>query len=175
MVGHWLAAVLALLWASHAVAAVNGVSGQIQARLVITAGCEVQSAGSTAATGSPGALDFGDQGPTWTAPIGANVASGGSALQVACNPTVTGFSVTIDGGANGDGTTRRLSNGSRTIPYQLYQNAAGTERYSIGEQKTFAVSSGGQIPIPIFGAVVANTRALPAGIYRDTLRVTLNW
>lgn len=172
MVGRWLAGVIALLGVGTAVA---GVTGQIQARLTITAGCQVSSAGSTLPTGSMGTLDFGDQGPTWSAPIGASVSNGGSALQVACNPSVTGFSVSIDGGANGDGATRRLSNGSRTIPYQLYQNAAGTERYSIGEQKTFAVSSGGQIPIPIFGAVVANTSALPVGIYSDTLRVTLDW
>ncbi len=172
MVGHVLLAALALLWVGDAVAA---VTGQIQARLIITAGCQVSSAGSTLPAGQMGNLDFGDQGPTWTAPIGASVSSAGNTLQVACNPSVTGFSVTIDGGTNGDGTTRRLSNGSRTIPYQLYLNAAGTDRYRIGEQKTFAVSSGGQIPIPIFGAVVANTRALPAGIYSDTLRVTLDW
>ncbi|WP_445764962.1 Csu type fimbrial protein [Pseudomonas sp. RIT-To-2] len=155
--------------------AVAALSGQIQARLTITAGCEISSAGSTVPSGSMGNLDFGDQGPTWTAPIGASVSSGSNALQVACNPSVTGFSVTIDGGTNGDGTTRRLSNGSRTIAYQLYLNAAGTERYSIGEQKTFAVHRDGQIPIPIFGAVVANTSALPAGVYSDTLRVTLDW
>ncbi len=168
----WPWILLAALWMDDAMAA---MTGQIQASLVITAGCQVNSAGSTLSSGQIGTLDFGDQGPTWTAPIGASVSNGSNALQVACNPSVTGFSVTIDGGANGDGTTRRLSNGNRTIPYQLYQNAAGTERYSIGEQKTFAVSSGGQIPIPIFGAVVANTSALPAGTYSDTLRVTLDW
>ena len=151
------------------------VTGQIQARLIITAGCEVSSGSSTVPAGNMGNLDFGDQAPTWIAPIGASVSNGGNNLQVACNPSVTGFSVTIDGGNHGDGTTRRLSNGTRTIPYQLYHDAAGTERYSIGEQKTFAVSSGGQIPIPIFGAVVANTSALPAGVYSDTLRVTLDW
>ncbi|MCF5398478.1 fimbrial major subunit CsuA/B family protein, partial [Pseudomonas syringae] len=32
-----------------------------------------------------------------------------------------------------------------------------------------------QVPIPVFGSVVANTRALPAGIYTDTLTVTLDW
>lgn len=154
------------------------VSGQIQARLVITAGCEVNSGDSTLPSGSVGALgtlDFGAQAPTWASPIGASLDTAAGAVQVACNPSVTGFTVTIDGGAHGDGSTRRLSNGRQTIPYLLYLNPAGTERYSIGQQKTFSVSSGGQVPIPIFGAVVANTSALPAGVYSDTLTVTLDW
>lgn len=154
------------------------VSGQIQARLVITAGCEVNSGASALPSGSVGelgGLDFGAQGPTWASPIGASLDTAAGALQVACNPSVTGFTVTIDGGTHGDGSTRRLSNGRQTIPYQLYQNPAGTQRYNIGQQTTFSVNSGGQVPIPIFGAVVANTSALPAGVYSDTLTVTLDW
>jgi spore coat protein U-like protein len=94
---------------------------------------------------------------------------------VACNPSVTGFTVTIDGGTHGDGTTRRLSNGRQTLPYQLFLDASGSQRYSIGQQHNFAVTSGAQIPIPVFGTVVANTRAVPAGVYTDTLTVTLDW
>ncbi|MEG2797403.1 MAG: spore coat protein U domain-containing protein, partial [Pseudomonas sp.] len=96
-------------------------------------------------------------------------------LNVACNPSVTGFTVTIDGGAHGDGATRRLSNGRQTIPYQLFLDASGNQSYSIGQQHNFAVTSGAQIPIPVFGSVVANTRAVPAGVYTDTLTVTLDW
>ncbi|MCU1760223.1 spore coat U domain-containing protein [Pseudomonas sp. 14P_8.1_Bac3] len=153
------------------------VSGQIHARLTIIAGCEVTNGGSS---GSPvsdfGTLDFGEQGPTWNAPIKATLGEDGSGkLNVACNPSVTGFTVTIDGGAHGDGTTRRLSNGSQTLPYQLFLDASGNQSYSIGQQHNFAVTSGAQVPIPVFGAVVANTRAVPAGVYTDTLTVTLDW
>lgn len=52
---------------------------------------------------------------------------------------------------------------------------SGSQRYSIGQQHNFAVTSGAQIPIPVFGTVVANTRAVPAGVYTDTLTVTLDW
>ena len=51
----------------------------------------------------------------------------------------------------------------------------GQSAYSIGQQRNFVVTRGTQIPIPVFGSVVANTRALPAGIYTDTLTVTLDW
>lgn len=157
-------------------AANAAVSGQIQARLTIIAGCEVTNGGGSGSSVSDfGTLDFGQQGPTWDTPISASLGEGAGKLNVACNPSVTGFTVTIDGGTHGDGTTRRLSNGSQTIPYQLFLDASGNQRYSIGQHHNFAVTSGAQVPIPVFGAVVANTRALPAGVYTDTLTVTLDW
>jgi len=153
------------------------ISGQIQARLVIIAGCEVTTG---TAPGHPisnfGVLDFGQHGPTWNNPIKANLTGTSTEnLAVACNPSVTGFTVTINGGVNGDGTTRRLSNGSHTIPYSLFLDAAGSYSYSIGRQHNFAVTHAGQVPIPVFGTVVSNTRAVPAGVYTDTLTVTLDW
>ncbi len=153
------------------------VSGQIQARLTLIAGCEVTNSGNPDSPVSDlGDLDFGQQGPTWSNPIKANIADEVSGkLNVACNPSVTGFTVTIDGGTHGDGTTRRLSNGRQTVAYQLFLDAGGNRSYRIGQQHNFAVTSGAQIPIPVFGSVVANTRALPAGVYSDTLTVTLDW
>lgn len=153
------------------------ISGQFQARLVITASCQVSSGGSaTHPVTDPGMLDFGQQGPTWVNPIKASLTnSADGQLQVVCNPSVTGFTVSINGGLNGDGTTRRLSNGRLTIPYRLFVDASGSDSYSIGQQRNFAVSSGSRIPIPVFGSVVANTRAVPAGVYTDTLTITLDW
>jgi spore coat protein U-like protein len=166
---------VALVMPTHGAQA--AVSGQIYARLTITAGCEVTNGASPGSPASDvGTLDFGQQGPTWSSPIKADLTETGSGkLNVACNPSVTGFTVTIDGGTHGDGTTRRLSNGTWSIPYQLFVDASGNQRYSIGQQHNFAVTSGAQIPIPVFGSVVANTRALPAGVYTDTLTVTLDW
>ena len=166
-----------LLLADDAQAA---VSGQIHARLVITASCEVsKGVESTPVSPTTGTamLDFGSQGPTWNSALGAGVTNGDKApLSVSCNPSVvSSFTVTIDGGAHGDGTTRRLSNGRQTIPYRLSADPLGRSAYSIGQQRNFVVTRGTQIPIPVFGSVVANTRALPAGIYTDTLTVTLDW
>ena len=96
-------------------------------------------------------------------------------LLVLSNTTAGAITVTIDGGTHGDGNTRRLSNGRQTIPYQLFVDPSGVRSYSIGQQHNFAVTSAAQIPIPVFGSVVANTRAVPAGVYTDTLTVTLDW
>jgi spore coat protein U-like protein len=155
------------------------ISGQIQARLVISSGCEVTSGSSTVSGGMIsdfGVLDFGSQGPTWRNPVGADLDNGNNGkLAVTCNPSVTGFTVTIDGGTHGDGTTRRLSNGSQFIPYNLYFDAGRHNGYSIGQQRTFTVTTGTQVPIPVYGAIEVNTSALPAGVYTDTLMVTLDW
>lgn len=154
-------------------------SGLIQARLVITASCEVSKGVESAPvnpTGGTAMLDFGSQGPTWSNPLGAGFTDGDKApLAVSCNPSVSSFTVTIDGGTNADGTTRRLSNGRQMIPYRLSADPQGRSTYSIGQQRNFVVARGTQIPIPVFGSVVANTSALPAGIYTDTLTVTLDW
>ncbi|MFJ4376418.1 spore coat U domain-containing protein [Pseudomonas japonica] len=154
----------------------GAMSGQIQARLVITSACQVSN-DPTPQAPAGGVLDFGAQGPMWDSPLRATLdnATGSGNLQVSCNPAVRAFSVTINGGSNPDGATRRLSNGGVLIPYQLSTDPAGRSNYGIGQQLSFSVSSAAQIPIPIYGVVVANPKALPAGVYRDTLTVTLDW
>ncbi|QVM98826.1 spore coat protein U domain-containing protein [Pseudomonas sp. SORT22] len=153
------------------------MSGHIQARLVISSACQISGGPGTLETPGGGVLDFGSQGPSWTNPLrsGIEEATGDGRLQVRCNPAVRAFTVSINGGANGDGATRRLSNGRELIPYELSADPSGRARYNIGQTRNFSVSSAAQIPIPIYGAVVAHPKALPAGIYRDTLMVTLDW
>ncbi|AMB85657.1 spore coat protein [Pseudomonas agarici] len=148
--------------------------GTIQARLVISPACEVNVAGTNRPS-HLGRLDFGSPGPIWARPLNAHIRSDDEALQVACNSSVSGFTVTIDGGVNGDGTIRRLSNGRQTIPYRLTVDAAGIDSYRIGQQRNFAVDGGAWKPIPVYGAMVANINTLSAGTYRDTLTVTLDW
>ncbi|WP_442108017.1 Csu type fimbrial protein [Pseudomonas sp. NUPR-001] len=154
------------------------VSGHIQARLVISAACQVSGdPGGSLDNDGNGVLDFGSQGPSWTSPLRSHVDEEGSSgsLHVRCNPSVRAFTVSINGGAHGDGANRRLSNGRELIAYQLASDPSGSARYGIGQQRNFAISSAAQIPIPIYGVVVAHPQALPAGIYRDTLMVTLDW
>jgi spore coat protein U-like protein len=171
---YWMAGLVTagLLMTDDAQAALGG---QILARLTIIAGCEVTNTSSADSPASDFAtLDFGQHGPTWDEPVKASVSEdAGGPLNIACTPSVTGFIVTVNGGTHGDGTTRRLSNGRQTVPYQLFLDASGTQRYSIGQQHNFAVANGARVPL--FGSVVANTRALPAGVYTDTLTVTLDW
>jgi len=155
------------------------VSGQIQVQLVINAGCEVSLGGQGGGGASELAqLDFGSRGPTWAVPLNTQLRSHTGDLAVTCASAAqhpTQFTVTLDGGAHGDGTTRYLSNGTRTLPYQLSVDEAGKDHYPVGQQRQFTADTGTQVAIPVYGAVVANTRALPAGTYSDTLTVRLDW
>ncbi len=156
----------------------GAMSGHVQARLVLTSACQISNDPTPQAPApAGGVLDFGAQGPMWDNPLRAALddSVGNGNLQVSCNPQVRAFTVTINGGSNPSGTTRRLSNGGVLIPYQLSTDPAGRSNYGIGQQLSFSVSSAAQIPIPIYGVVVANPKALPAGVYRDTLTVTLDW
>ncbi|WP_313456256.1 spore coat U domain-containing protein [Pseudomonas sp.] len=156
----------------------GSTSGFIQARLVISAACQIESGDQPPATlGNPGLIDFGERGPNWDTPLRTRVdeAGGEGSLQISCTPEVRAFNVRINGGLNGDDGVRRLSNGRVMIPYQLAVDPAGNSRYGIGQARAFTINSTAQIPIPIYGVVVAQPRALPAGLYRDTLRVTLDW
>ncbi|CAG8865636.1 hypothetical protein PS627_01555 [Pseudomonas fluorescens] len=155
----------------------GSTSGFIQARLVINAACQISSEVQPATLANPGLLDFGAQGPNWKDPLRSRVdeAGGAGSLQISCTPSVRAFSVRINGGLNGDGAIRRLSNGRELIPYQLATDPAGAGRYGIGQARNFTIRSADQIPIPIYGVVIAQPQSLPAGLYRDTLRVTLDW
>ncbi|MFV3288585.1 spore coat U domain-containing protein [Pseudomonas sp. NY11955] len=159
-------------------AAHGSSSGFIQARLVISAACQISSNETQPAVlGNPGVLDFGERGPNWDQPLRSRVdeVGGEGSLQITCTPEVRAFNVRINGGLNGDDGIRRLSNGRELIPYQLAVDPGGNSRYGIGQARAFTIRSSQQVPIPIYGVVVAQPRALPAGLYRDTLRVTLDW
>ncbi|HEK1685398.1 TPA: spore coat protein U domain-containing protein [Pseudomonas putida] len=155
----------------------GSTTGFIQARLVISSACQISSDQQPATLGNPGLMDFGAQGPTWDVPLRTRVdeAGGQGSLQISCTPQVRAFSVRIDEGLNGGGGVRQLSNGRELIPYQLAVDPGGNSRYGIGQARTFTIQGTEQVPVPIYGVVVAQPRALPAGLYRDTLRVTLDW
>jgi hypothetical protein len=109
--------------------AAHGTStGFIQARLVISAACQIDSGQQPASLGNPGLIDFGARGPTWDQALTSRVdeAGGEGSLQISCSPQVRAFSVRINGGLNGSDGVRRLSNGRELIPYQLAVDPAAT-------------------------------------------------
>ncbi|MBJ9976404.1 spore coat protein U domain-containing protein [Pseudomonas sp. S75] len=152
-------------------------SGFIQARLVVSSACQISRDQQPASLDNPGLIDFGAHGPRIDGPLRTRIdgAGGQGSLQISCTPQVRAFSVHIDEGLNSGGGVRQLSNGRELIPYHLAVDPGGNNRYVVGEPRSFRVRSTEQIPIPIYGVVIAPQRALSAGLYRDTLRVTLDW
>ncbi|MGH8486805.1 MAG: SCPU domain-containing protein, partial [Pseudomonas sp.] len=70
------------------------MSGHIQARLVISAACQISgSPGGTGEQPGAGVLDFGSQGPSWVNALHSRLdeAAGDGSLEVRCNPSVRAF------------------------------------------------------------------------------------
>ena len=153
------------------------VSGQIQARLTLIAGCEVTNGtGPDSPVSDFGSLDFGQQGPTWNNPIKASLSDDARGkLNVACNPAVTGFTVTIDGGTHGDGNTRRLSNGTQTIPYRLYQDAARRIPLAVDVPMSGRVPDSGSVDLPLYARIEPLAEIPRVSRYSDLVKVTVSW
>ncbi|AJW52881.1 Csu type fimbrial protein [Burkholderia pseudomallei] len=156
------------------------LTGTMQVNLQVSRGCEVAG---VAASGDLGRLDFGAQGPLWSDYLTADGrATSSGAVRVVCSPDVNGFLVSIDGGRNGDQSTRYLvkrgANGrvAGRIPYNVYRDAARSVPYVPLMPQSFFVDGGrDDVTLPVYGVVNGMTRAVPSGTYEDLLGITLDW
>ncbi|MDF7630917.1 MULTISPECIES: spore coat U domain-containing protein [unclassified Pantoea] len=161
-----------LLSASPCFASSTTDSFQVTAE--ITSGCAFGSSGSSSSTDF-GTLDFG----TMSA-ISSNVdvasSSGAGSIVVTCTPG-TAITLALDYGENGGSSSSRyLSNGSATLAYQLYQDAAHTTVWG-SDSLAYSVSSfpDSTQTYTVYGRLFA-TAGLPAsGTYSDTVTVTLTY
>ncbi|WP_438332466.1 Csu type fimbrial protein [Burkholderia pseudomallei] len=156
------------------------LTGTMQVNLQVSRGCEVAG---VAASGDLGRLDFGAQGPLWSDYLTADGrATSSGAVRVVCSPDVNGFLVSIDGGRNGDQSTRYLvkrgANGrvAGRIPYNVYRDAARSVPYVPLMAQSFLVDGRrDDVTLPVYGVVNGMTRAVPSGTYEDLLGITLDW
>ncbi len=163
-----------------AAASAGQLTGTMQVNLQVSRGCEVAG---VAASGDLGRLDFGAQGPLWSDYLTADGrATSSGAVRVVCSPDVNGFLVSIDGGRNGQQSTRYLvkrgANGrvAGRIPYTVYRDAARSVPYVPLMPQSFRVDGGrDDVTLPVYGVVNGMTRAVPSGTYEDLLGITLDW
>ena len=100
--------------------------------------------------------------------------SGQSALSLQCTRG-TGYTIALDGGLSGatNPTARKMSMGSQSITYNLYQNSALSTPW--GTQSTFGGSGTASTQtIPVYGLVPI--QATPGvGTYSDTIVVSVTY
>ena len=100
--------------------------------------------------------------------------SGQSALSLQCTRG-TGYTIALDGGLSGatNPTARKMSMGSQSITYGLYQNSALSTPW--GTQSTFGGSGTASTQtIPVYGLVPI--QATPGvGTYSDTIVVSVTY
>ena len=124
-----------------------------------------------------GTLNFGSYPATQSGPVGASV-TGGSALQLDCTPGVQ-LNVSVNGGlhASNGGTQRNVvrNGGTNAVVYSLYTSAAATTAIPVGQSVSVTAPSSGVVNLPIYGIATLPGTGLVAGVYTDTLQVTLSW
>ncbi len=137
----------------------------------VVAGCVVTGASN----GVWGTLNFGQWSAIDTRPVSASFVAS-SALQLACTPGTT-LNMAINGGSHFT-TTRNLkiASNSERVAYRLYREANHNASSEIGVNQSVGISYGdaNHITLPIYGLLQLSgpTRA---GVYSDTLTVTLSW
>lgn len=159
------AAALLALASSLSLPLTAATSTTFQVSASIVSGCLVVG-GAT----NYGSLDYGTQSATSTSTVSTSLGVG---VQLQCTPGVA-LSMTIDGGRNGGGSIRNLSNGVSQIPYTLYSEASFSQALTVGQSVNVAYSNPNNIRLPIYGRVVLPGN-LPAGTYTDVVQVQLTW
>ncbi|MFU2314595.1 Csu type fimbrial protein [Rahnella sp. PCH160] len=129
---------------------------------------------SSAGTTTFGILNFGNYA-TLTSTIDVTSAQLAGSVRVNC---VNGLSykILMDGGTAGNVTARKMANTTNsalTVAYNLYTTAPRT---TIWDNTTgvSATGSGADQWYPVYGRVPAQTTPA-AGIYSDTVNVTVSW
>lgn len=90
----------------------------------------------------------------------------------------TAWNVALNNGQNAVGSTRRMRLGTtaRYVTYELYRNAARTQRWgaTTGTDTVPGTGSGSAQALTVFGRIPV-TQVVPAGTYRDTVTVTVTY
>ncbi|MCX3308100.1 spore coat U domain-containing protein [Pantoea vagans] len=135
----------------------------------IVAGCVISGTN----TGVFGTLDFGTQSGVATSTVNASFVQSTS-INLACTPGTT-LSMSINQGSNFT-TTRnlKLPNFTNTVSYTLFSNASRTTVIPVNQAVSLSYSNANNITLPIYGQLQLPGTAR-AGVYTDTLTVTLSW
>jgi spore coat protein U-like protein len=162
------------------------LTGTLGADLTLTSSCTI-SGGSGTSGLDFGTLDFGTHPATFSGVL-TTQATGGAGVagntNIVCSPDVTSVTVIVDGGTHagqGGGVgpgARALAAGLNYVPYEVYATAGFASPYPTnGTGVSVNIASPGQtFNLPIYGRInKTSPDAVSAGLYSDTLQVTLSW
>ena len=145
--------------------AATPVSTTFQAKIVITEACSF----STAATD----VDF----QTKARGSAGDVDATGTLVVTCTNGTPYTIALSAGSQAGATVTTRKMSNGTNSLPYGLFRDTNRTQNWgnTIGTDTVAGTGNGNPQNVPVFGRVLsAGTTLVPAGTYVDTIQATNN-
>ena len=138
------------------------VTATMPVTITIQNACNVSSV-------APTTLNFGTQGP-----LVANVDQT-STITVTCTSGAP-YNIGLDGGGSGNINARVMVNGANSVGYQLYSNSGRTTVWgtTIGTNTVTGTGNGTAQPYTVYGRVPPQTTP-PAGVYNDTVNVTVTY
>lgn len=107
---------------------------------------------------------------------GKTVLANGS-INVTC-ANGTPYAVTVDGGTHGTVASRNVGLSGNTVAYGLYTDATYTTQYGDGTSGTQTISgtgNGATAITTVYGKLLPGVSLPPAGLYTDTVTVTVTY
>lgn len=151
--------------------AATTASFEVTAR--VESGCLVNGALPAEDSGQWGSLDFGQYPATSSAMATASMVDSQTVV-LQCTPGIA-LAMRVDGGQYHDGRRNlQREGGSERLPYELYSDAAFSQAIAVDQNIAVSYSDANDIRLPLYGRLQL-TGSAPAGEYRDTLRLTLEW
>ena len=105
--------------------------------------------------------------------VGTQTVALGASAQLQCT-TGANVRLTLDAGQHALGLQRRLSNGTAFVPYALSLTTAGNPPVLPGSEIGIAIGATPQ-GLPLQASILLPGTGLPAGLYTDTVQVTVEW
>ncbi len=171
--GRWLGAAL-LAAPALAVPASIPTTAPMLVTASVVRGCIVSGAPQQTANVPFGRIDFGTHPAVGAASITALAGGGGLQARIECTPG-TQASISANAGLHAQGTQRRLSNNAgQFIPYALALAGAATAPLPPNTVVDLPLGATATA-LPIVGTASLPGSGLAAGLYTDTVQVTLTW
>ncbi len=152
----------AALFASPAAAAPP--SANLSVNATVSANCTISTTG----------LDFGSIDTLSASPV---LGTGGVA--VACtNGSAWTISADVGTGTGATFATRRMKSGANLLNYTLFTDSARTTVWGDGTNSTGvigATGTGSTQNVTIYGRIPGSQTGVPAGVYSDTVSVTVTY
>ncbi|MCG6444338.1 Csu type fimbrial protein [Vibrio parahaemolyticus] len=154
------------------------VTETFQVSATVDTGCLINGAvqeESATQVGQIGTLDFGEHSSVYAAEVQGSVTYS-SSLTLSCTPGIA-MNVSLNGGLNSSDGVRKLKHSEEvtTVDYFLFQDLDYTQVLDIDTRYSVDTTQDpDNIQFPIWAKAIINGNEM-AGIYMDTLTLTLEW
>ena len=163
-----------LLWTPAIFA--DQIAGSMRVTATVVDGCSVSNLVTSGGFNDFGTVDFGPHANLLQNVDAQGGGSSGIGFQMICS-TGLSYQIGLNDGLNPSGGSRRMTDGNNNfIPYQLYRDNSRTQLWGdTGTANELNTSGTGNSQYHLVYGRINSTTTPPAGVYADTIQVTVVW